>query len=151
MQRYEDLATSPSHVVSRKVANWRGNAGKVKRDELNKEVAAAHGVEYKNVLGNKRTYKPLAPEVEEGNEDTSGMKTPLDIQSGFSGSKRKRDADDDGVEGDFDPTSSKRASTLLHLTAPLTFSAPSKDGRKVATPSANKRAKSTTVVAGPDN
>lgn len=98
MLRFEDLATSPSHVVSRKVANWRGNAGKVKRDELNKEFAAAAGVEYKNVLGDKRKYKKA---VVEGNEDTSGMETPPLVQTGDF--KRKYESND--VDRDTTPAS----------------------------------------------
>ncbi|CZT20537.1 uncharacterized protein RCC_06395 [Ramularia collo-cygni] len=125
--RIDELATSPSLSVTRKIANWRGNAGKVKRDEENKELAAAKGVEYKTVLGDKRKLKPLEPALVQDQEDDFSMDTPTSM---ISGTKRK--AHYDGDDGDFDPSSS-----------------PSKNGRKTATP-ASKRTKRATVVAGPD-
>lgn len=104
MQRLDDLASSPSHCVSRKVANWRGNAGKVKRDEANKKFAAAAGVTYKNVLGAKRKYKPLESAADEFDEQVDEDDVVSSIESPLSGqqSKKRKASDEDGA---FIPTS----------------------------------------------
>lgn len=131
--------------MARKVANWRGNAGKVKRDELNKEVAARAGVEYTNVLGAKRIFRANLAALEEGNEDTSGMKTPP-LDKSFA--KRKRGSN----SVDKDSETSTRYLPAHDFTTSLTPSAPTKGGRKTAAAATpvNKRAKRSMVVAGPD-
>ncbi|EME78707.1 uncharacterized protein MYCFIDRAFT_178818 [Pseudocercospora fijiensis CIRAD86] len=54
LQRFDELVSTTSSAIQRKISNFKGNWGKTKRELENDERAKEVGFEYKKVLGEKK-------------------------------------------------------------------------------------------------
>lgn len=54
LQRFDELVSTTSSAIQRKISNFKGNWGKTKRELENDERAKEAGFEYKKVLGEKK-------------------------------------------------------------------------------------------------